>query len=69
MVGALEQIPNDLADLLIERKKSGREDSNLRPPGPEPVESRLLKCEETRGLLMLLIETFARHPLQLVEPC
>jgi hypothetical protein len=57
-------VPNTL-----QHEKSGREDLNLRPPGPEPGESGLLKREETRGFLMLLIEPFARFPVQSVEVC
>ena len=50
-------------------EKSGREDSNLRPLGPETGEAGLLKREETRGFLMLLIEPFARLPVQPVGVC
>jgi hypothetical protein len=40
-----------------------------KPTAPEPGESGLLKREETRGFLMLLIEPFARVPSQPVEVC
>ena len=55
--------------LYVDSEKSGREDLNLRPPGPESGESGLLKREETRGFLMLSIEPFARFPVQPVEVC
>jgi hypothetical protein len=38
-----------------------------RPTGPEAGARGLLKREEARGFLMLLIETFARFPVQFVE--
>jgi hypothetical protein len=38
-------------------------------PGPEPGESGLFKREGARGLLLLLIEVFARFPIQPVEGC
>jgi hypothetical protein len=48
---------------MLEKGKSGR------IPGPEPGESGLLKPVETRGILMLWIELFARVPVPPLEVC
>jgi len=43
--------PSPKRAALSELEKSGREDLNLRPPGPEPGARGLLKREETRGFI------------------